>query len=351
MSAPNDRHPGPYRVVVVDDSPLYRVRFAKMLGRSPDVVVSGLAADGEEAVRLIANDRPDVVLLDLSMPRMDGFAVLRWLAANAPVPVVVCSSQDDRASVFRALELGAVDFVPKPGSAREAGRELEALVLERVLAAATARLEPRAAGAATAVTLPARERPAEVIAIGASTGGPAALQTLARSLPREMKAPIVVAQHMPCGFTRLFAERLGRHSHYAAEEARDGARLARATIHVAPGGLQTRIVEGRDGPRLSVTPRAAGDAHAPSADALFASAAEVFGEAAVAVVLTGMGDDGSAGAAAVKARGGVVLAESSDTALIYGMPRAALATGRVDAELPLSALPAAFLALTRDSQG
>ena len=350
MSAWRDRHPGPYRVLVVDDSPLYRVRFAKLLGRSRDVVVSGVAADGEEAVRLIANNPPDVVLLDLSMPRMDGFAVLRWLAAHSPIPVVVCSSHNDRTSVFRALELGAVDFVPKPESAREAGRDLETLVLERVLAAATAQLEPRRVSTA-AVVLPTRERPAEVIAIGASTGGPAALQTLARALPRELSAPIVVAQHMPQGFTRPFAERLGRHSHYTAAEAYDGARLGRATIHVAPGGMQTRIVAGPEMAQLAVVAGEPGEAHAPSVDALFASASEVFGDATVAVVLTGMGDDGSAGAAAVKARGGVVLVESSDTALIYGMPRAALATGRVDAALPLSALPAALLALTRASQG
>jgi two-component system chemotaxis response regulator CheB len=181
-----------------------------------------------------------------------------------------------------------------------------------------------------------------VIAIAASTGGPAAIQRLVRGLPAGLSVPFVIVQHMPPGFTRLFAERLERLSHYAAVEAKDGTDLAPRRIYVAPGGMQTQIVR-RDGRvRLTVVPRRPGDLHAPSADLLFASLAEACGEEAVALVLTGMGDDGSRGVREVKRRGGYVLAETSDSALIYGMPRAAMATGCVDAELMLEQVPEAL---------
>jgi two-component system chemotaxis response regulator CheB len=346
MSGRAKRPEAPYRLVIVDDSPLYRLRFARLFGRSGEVVVAGVAADGEEGVQTIANVRPDVVLLDLTMPKMDGFAVLRWIMSRDPVPVVVCSSRGDREAVFLALELGAVDFISEPETGREGQAVLEQMLVERVVGAARARLGPHKAESAKLPRFkPAA--PAEVIAIGASAGGPAALQTLVRALPPSLELPILVAQHMPRGFTRLFAERLARYSGYAAVEAKTNARIEPRTIYVAPGGQQTRVAGDAGARHLEVAPRADGDAHAPSVDVLLESVAAAYGPAAVAVILTGMGDDGSAGAVAVKSRGGTVLAESSDSALIFGMPRAAIATGRVDAQLPLSLLPEAFLALAR----
>jgi two-component system chemotaxis response regulator CheB len=336
----------PYRLVIADDSPLYRLRFAKLFGRGADLSVAGVAADGEEAIRLIARARPDVLLLDLNMPRMDGFAVLRWVMAHAPLPVVVCSSRDDRESVFKALELGAVDYIIKPGGGRHGLARIEDILVARVKAAAEAHLAGDRGAAAAPVVMPPPSRRAEVIAIAASTGGPAAIQQLVRHLPRELIVPIVVAQHMPPGFTRLFAERLERQSHYAASEARDGAPLMPGTITVAPGGMQTRVERSDGVARVALAERSAGDVYAPSADMLFASIADTFGAAAVGVVLTGMGDDGSRGAVAIKEHGGYVLAEASDSALIYGMPRAAIATGCADAQLPLTRMPEAFLALT-----
>ena len=338
----------PYRLVIADDSPLYRLRFAKLFGRGADLSVAGVAADGEEAIRLIARARPDVLLLDLNMPRMDGFAVLRWVMAHAPLPVVVCSSRDDRESVFKALELGAVDYIIKPGSGKDGLARIEDILVARVKAAAEAHFAGEALPVTVPVSLPPPARRAEIIAIAASTGGPTAIQQLVRQLPRELTVPIVVAQHMPPGFTRLFAERLERQSHYTAAEARDGAPLVAGTITVAPGGMQTRIAASDGGPRVVLTQRAAGDVYAPSADLLFASIAETYGTSAVGVILTGMGDDGSRGAVAIKDRGGYVLAEASDSALIYGMPRAAIATGCADAQLSLARMPEAFVALAGD---
>jgi two-component system chemotaxis response regulator CheB len=352
MTGATEQAGPPVRLAIVEDSPFYRLRFAKIFGRSGRLSVVGSAANGHEGIHLIASERPDVVLLDLNMPGLDGFGVLRWVMSNQPVPVVVCSSRRDRESIFRALELGAVDYITKPEGPREGLEGLEGVLVERVEAAARARL-----GAAGRVDewrpvgplLLARSRPAAIIGIAASTGGPAAIQRLVRDFPPALSVPVVVVQHMPSGFTRSFADRLGRLSHYRAAEVRDGARLAANTIYVAPGGLQTSLAAGPE-VRFSVTPRQPGDLHAPSADVFFASMAETYGEAAVAVVLTGMGDDGSRGARCVKNRGGYVLVEASESALIYGMPRATLATGCADAELPLARMPEALLGLTAPSR-
>jgi len=167
------------------------------------------------------------------------------------------------------------------------------------------------------------------------------------ALPRDLSAPIVVVQHMPPGFTRLFAERLERLSHYAAAEATDGMALMPRRIHVAPGGMQTRIVSDGGTERLAISPRTGQEIHAPSADELFASMADTCGDGAIAVVLTGMGDDGSRGVRAIKVRGGCVLAQTADSALIYGMPRATVATGCADAEMGLDEIAHALLALSR----
>lgn len=341
------------RVVVADDSAYYRARIARLFKRLEGFDVVGMAADGEEAIRLIASERPDVAVLDLQMPKMDGFSVLRWAMASAPLPIVVCSSLSDRESVFRALDLGAVDFIAKPGPGAEALAVSEQQIVQSVRAASQARMEIiQKAAAGRAKAKPVEARPAVgVIAIAASTGGPAALQRIAHGLPRDIDVPIVVAQHMPAGFTRLFADRLARQGHFGAVEASDGELLQAGTIHIAPGGMQTSVRRGPEGACFTVRPREAGDVYAPSADVLLVSAAEVFGAAVVGVILTGMGDDGSRGAVDIRRRGGYVLAESSDTALIYGMPRAATATGGTDIELPLSAIPEALAALVRGTRG
>lgn len=337
------------RVIVVDDSAYYRGRLARLFRRLEGFEVVGVAADGEAAIALIAGERPDVAVLDLQMPNIDGFAVLRWVMATAPMPIVVCSSMSDKESVFRALDLGAVDFVAKPGPGTEQLAFAEQQIVRSVRAASVARLDLDSGSHKAGHRVKAAVQRPEVkaIVIAASTGGPAAVQRLASGLPRSFAVPIVVAQHMPAGFTRLFADRLARQGPFEAVEVSNGSPLRASTIHVAPGGVQTQIVAGVHGATFSVRARAAADAYAPSADVLLTSAAEAFGPAAVGVILTGMGDDGSRGAVEIRRRGGYVVAESVDTALIYGMPRAASASGGTDAELPLHAIPGALAALVR----
>lgn len=340
-----------HRLLIVDDSPYYRMRFAKIFARAEGLAVAGLADDGDVAIRQIVELKPDVVLLDLMMPRMDGFGVLRWAMAHQPLPIVVCSSFSDRERVFKALELGAVDFLLKPAPrASQLASSLEAQIIRCVEQAASARTAPPARiskdakAAVLAVEREARDVEIELICIAASTGGPSAIQKLMTELPQSLGVPIVIVQHMPVGFTQPFADRLNALSHYTVREARDGESLRRRHVYVAPSGKHALIERDQGEPVIRINEAAAGNFHLPSADVVFESAAAVFGEKLLALVLTGMGEDGARGAEAVRAKGGTVLAESNESAVIFGMPRAVLERGCANAMLPLAAMPQALLA-------
>jgi len=287
--------------------------------------------------------RPDVVILDLEMPRMDGFTFLRLLMARRPVPVIVVSSNSQKSDVFKALELGAIDFVAKPerenldsirAELEEKCQLVRSLRMENLTLRPVVEREPPAPGASI--------EPARVAVIAASTGGPQAIQRLLEALPGDLQLGILVAQHMPERFTRAFAERLSRTSRFNAQEAEGGEVLAAGRVLVAPGGRNLEL--GRDAAgvlRTFVTApagRGTESLYAPSADALFGSAARVLGARVCALVLTGMGRDGQAGAIAVRAAGGLVLAEDASSAVVFGMPEAAIAAGAVHEVLPLDAI-------------
>jgi len=333
------------RLLIVDDSPYYRLRFSKLFARSALTVV-GLADDGDVAIKEIARLEPDVVTLDLLMPRLDGFSVLRWAMQNHPVPIVVCSSFADRDRILKALELGAVDFVLKPAP-NTTGKLLvdEERIIERVEEAAGAKLpgQPLESAERAATRLMAEQQgypvDVELICIAASTGGPAAIQHIIRSLPRTMSTPIVISQHMPAGFTGPFAARLNGLSHYRVVEGVGAQPIRDRSVYIAPGGLETRIVRAGAQLLLSIQPPLNDSVQTPSADALLGSAAECCGGSALAIILSGMGDDGTAGARMVKAGGGHVLAESSESALVFGMPRSVIEAGQADAVLALWDLP------------
>jgi two-component system chemotaxis response regulator CheB len=340
-----------HRLLIVDDSPYYRMRFAKIFARSQSLAVVGLADDGDVAIRQIVEIRPDVVLLDLMMPRMDGFGVLRWVMAHQPLPIVVCSSFSDRDRVFKALELGAVDFLLKPAPRASAQTSaLETQIIRCVEQAASAQAAPPfeiskdAKAAVLAAEREAREADIELICIAASTGGPSAIQKLMAELPDALRVPIIIVQHMPLGFTQPFAERLNALSHYTVREARGGEPLRRRQAYVAPAGKHATIESGEGTPVIRIREAAAGDLHLPSADAVFESAAAALNGRMLALVLTGMGDDGARGAEAVRAAKGYVLAESNESAVVFGMPRAVVERGCANAMLPLAAMPQVLLA-------
>lgn len=347
------------RVLVVDDSAMNRRVLSGLLTALPNVQVIGTAADGDEALRVVSEKNPDLITLDLEMPRMDGFTFLRLLMASRPTPVIVISSHDGRESVFRALELGAIDFVAKPsamltGQTEAIRQQLEDVVaLVRQLAPSgpwrksrgTTDFGPaRQASGAASVTPRvdsqpiARREPSRVLGIAASTGGPTALMELFAPLSETSPAAIVVAQHMPERFTKSFAERLDKSSRFRVREAEHMHEVLPGSAFVCPGGRCLEVHRQDDRMVVRVAFPASTDRHAPSADRLLTSLARAAGDKAIAVVLTGMGDDAAKGVIEIKKAGGLVLAEAEETAVVYGMPKAAVATGCVDEVLPLPRL-------------
>lgn len=331
------------RALVVDDSAFNRVTLTRMLESSVNIDVVGVAVHGEDAIKQTLRLEPDVITLDLEMPVMDGFAFLRWVMANRPTPVIVVSSKASDRSVFKALELGAIDFIAKPGGAVSPRLyEIQQDLLSKVEDIHSVRLEN-----AGRHFEPTGDREKflpgplciDLVAIGCSTGGPPALQTIFESLPH-MEVPIVVAQHMPPVFTGIFAERLDRLTSYVVREAVDGEKVESGVVYIAPGGMQTEL-EAEDGVlRLRMRERYSKELYAPSVDQLFASAARVLGSRMLSVILTGMGDDGARGMLEVRKAGGLTVAEAPTTAIIFGMPGAAIRVGAVQQIIPLDRIAA-----------
>ena len=336
------------RVLVIDDSAFSRQVITRMLGTSPLVEVVGEARVGEEALRKTFELEPDLITLDLEMPRMDGFTFLRVVMSKRPTPVMVISGRSGEEDVFKALDLGAVDFIAKPTPRatpelakieRELIRKVHAMrelridkVRDRIAA-----LPPHVASAQAAVGAP------RLVVVGSSTGGPAALMRIFGAFSTRPACSFAIAQHMPEGFTAGFAERIGRLTPLAAREARGGEELSPGSVLVAPGGRHLEFeAQGKSVVARVASPQPR-EKYAPSVDRLFASAAKHFGRSVVAVVLTGMGDDGSQGVRAVKQAGGLVIAESEETAVIFGMPQQAIRSGAVDRVLPLHEIAASIL--------
>lgn len=342
--------PRPLRAIVVDDSDASRAELARILAGGGHVVVAE-ARDGEEALGRALELEPDVVVLDLQMPRMDGFTFLRLLMARRPTPVLVVSSQSGKSDVFKCLELGAIDFVAKPDRAGVAAAADDLLQkCEVVRALRIDHLDRSLLPLNTPVPMRPVVEPARVAVIGASTGGPQALLHLLGRLPGDLPLGILVAQHMPERFTRPFAERLGRGTRFSVQEASDGDLVAEGRVLVAPGGRHLVVRRDAGGAlRAAILPVDPRDPsrYVPSVDRLFESAARALGPRASAVVLTGMGNDGSAGAAAIRAAGGRVLAESERSAMVYGMPLAAKEAGAVDELLDLEAIADRLAELAR----
>jgi two-component system chemotaxis response regulator CheB len=288
------------------------------------------------------------VTLDLEMPRMDGFTFLRLLLARRPTPVLVISGRAHSQDVFKALELGAVDFIAKPTP--RAAPELETIqeeLLRKVHALRQLRMDRlRARVAAAPDLLPRRAAAAgaarRVVAIGASTGGPAAVLEVLGAFTDAPPVAVLVSQHMPAGFTASFAERIDRFTAFSAREARERDRLDAGRVLVAPGGCHIEFESYDGGPTVRLVPRSPGDKYSPSVDRMLISAAKHFGAELMAVVLTGMGDDGAQGVRAVKEAGGTVVTESEESAVVFGMPQQAIRTGAVDAVLPLARIAEAI---------
>lgn len=337
---------GLIRVLVIDDSAFSRQAITRMLETSPLVEVVGVARDGEEALRKAFELEPDLITLDLEMPRMDGFTFLRLVMARRPTPVIVISGRADEEDVFKALELGAVDFVAKPTP--RATPELvtiEQELIRKVHAIRELRIEKvrqRLSALPPVARRTDEDAAPRLVVIGSSTGGPAALMQVFGAFPEPPRCAFLVAQHMPGGFTRGFAERLDRLTPLRAREAEGGEEPEAGTVLVAPGGSHLELENAGRRVVTRVVPGAPADKYTPSVDRLFRSAAKHYGADCLALVLTGMGDDGRDGVQAVKEGGGRVIAESESTAVIFGMPQQAIRTGAVDLVLPLGEIATAI---------
>ncbi|HWG77530.1 MAG TPA: chemotaxis response regulator protein-glutamate methylesterase [Steroidobacteraceae bacterium] len=350
------------RVLVVDDSALVRSLLTRILGEDRDIEVVGAAADAFVARDKIKALRPDVLTLDVQMPRMDGLQFLRNLMRLRPMPVVMCSSLTAHGAevTLAALELGAVDFITKPQIDLE--HELSAYageLIEKVKAAATARVRPLVdeadpvSGPSSTPTAGQARRPPgtrgsasqtsdHIIAIGASTGGTEAIRQVLSRLPADCPG-VVIAQHIPRAFSQQFATRMDGCSALSVQEASDGALIQPGRAYIAPGDRHL-LVE-RDGShyRCRLRDEAPINRHRPSIDLLFTSMARELGEKGIGVILTGMGADGARGLQQMRANGAYTLAQDEASSVVWGMPGAAVALGAVDRVVPIEQIAAALL--------
>jgi two-component system, chemotaxis family, protein-glutamate methylesterase/glutaminase len=362
----------PLRVLVADDSSLFRRAISEALGAIPDVEVVGGAPNGKLALQKVAELKPDLLTLDMEMPEMDGIAVLEALRqSGSSASVIVISSVTLRGGrlTMQALEKGAFDFITKPQT-KSASESKDALIREltpRLRALANRRqirkiLQPGALPAlsrsstpvvptvAKAAVRPERaasvmraSRP-EVVLIGVSTGGPAALVRLLPPLPKDIGVPIVVVQHMPPVFTQSLAESLSSKCSLSVRESGDGEKLEPGTVLIAPGGRHLRLAASPDGSiRTQITDDPPENNCRPAVDYLFRSAANQLPGRAMAVVLTGMGNDGTAGLRLLRRHGCFTIAQDEATSVVFGMPRSAIEAGLVDAVLPIDAIAARIL--------
>lgn len=349
------------KVLVVDDSAVVRQVMSDILNSDPEIEVMATAADPFQAAERMAAEIPDVITLDVEMPRMDGLTFLQRLMTQHPLPVVMCSSLAENGSetALRALELGAVDIITKPKvGVKQFLDESRIIICDTVKAAAMSRRRPLHT---QRVVQPKQnadamlEKPRsnamiqtteKVIAVGASTGGTEALRVFLEALPHDTPGMVIV-QHMPEKFTRSFADRLNETCKVTVREAKDGDSVIPGQVLIAPGNFHTLLkrsgaryyVEVKEGPLVS--------RHRPSVDVLFRSAARYAGKNCVGVILTGMGDDGAQGMLEMKKAGAQTIAQDEATCVVYGMPAQAVKLGGVDKELPLEQIAREVLKMSR----
>jgi two-component system chemotaxis response regulator CheB len=333
---------GPVRVLVADDSELFRQVLSRLVAAEPGFEVVGLARDGDAAAREVARLRPDVLTMDLHMPEADGFSGIARIMAETPTPILVLTANREEAVGFRALSLGALDILEKPQAQTDLevfGRLLRSRL--RLLAGVKVIRHPRGLRGRSAGA-PQRQARAELVAIGASLGGPRALAAVLRALPADFPAPVAVVQHIAEGFTEGLAGWLATEARLPVREARDGDPI-RPGVVIAPTGWHLTVTEGFY--RLSDAPPV--DTFKPSVTPLLLSVARHYGPRACGVILTGMGRDGALGLKALKDAGGPTLVQDEATSTVFGMPRAAIELGAADRVLPLDDIPRALVELTR----
>jgi two-component system chemotaxis response regulator CheB len=331
------------KTLVVDDSAFVRKVIREILSSNPYIDVVGVAKNGEDALAMAETLKPDVITCDLNMPELNGVGFVKKQMARRPVPIIVLTaSPQDTEHVVEALEAGAIDFVQKPTAlATEALRLIREELIEKVKAAAdvTYPTVPLVNLALAPAVAARAARNFDIVILGISTGGPQALRYLLPQFAKNFPVPLVVVLHMPVGYTSPFAEKLAEFSQLPVKEAFEGCAVLPQQALVAPAGRHLSFQRDSGGVvkvRLSHQPL--GKPHRPSVDVMFQSAAQTYGKRVLGVVMTGMGNDGTEGAAWVKAQGGMILTESEETCIIYGMPRCVVESGLSDGAVPLTSM-------------
>lgn len=325
------------RVLVVDDSAFMRKIITNMINSDPQLTVVGTAFDGLNALKKIPQLKPDVITLDVNMPRLDGLRALKKIMKQHPLPVIMLSAttQEGAEITFKALKLGAVDYLPKPSG--QISLDIEKVrneLVDKIRTAAQAKIFTHEPESCSPVQVK-HEVEEKVITIGASTGGPPALEKILGQLPKNTP-PILIVQHMPSGFTSPFARRLDRLCSFVVKEAEEGDTVCQGQALIAPGGYHMTVTgDGRI--QLDIGPTEHGVR--PAVDPMMRTIAEVYGAEAIGVLLTGMGRDGTSGMKAIRDNGGRTIAQNEATCTVFGMPKVAIQEGGVDKVLPLSKIP------------
>jgi two-component system chemotaxis response regulator CheB len=351
----------PIRVLVVDDSVVVRQIISDALRSDPSIEVVGVAQNGRVALEKLATVTPDVITLDLEMPEMDGLTTLGELRKrHSKLPVVVFSTLTERgaSATLEALARGASDYVCKPSGQKNVQATMECIRSELIpkIHALHARTHPGFRSRSVPASMPSLPTPAklqvraaltsvQLIVIGVSTGGPSALAELIPRLPADLLQPVLIVQHMPVLFTRVLAQRLNASSPLEVREAAHHDRIAPGHVYIAPGNHHMRVAGGPRAAWLTLDQGPAENGCRPAADPLFQSAAEVFGSSVLAVVLTGLGHDGTKGAALVRKAGGEVWAQDEASSAVWGMPGSVVAAGHTTRVLPLAQLARALVEL------
>ncbi|MBI5875342.1 MAG: chemotaxis response regulator protein-glutamate methylesterase [Deltaproteobacteria bacterium] len=347
------------RVLVADDSALMRKLIPHILAKDPDIEVVATAVDGLFALKKIGEYRPDVITLDVDMPRMDGLTALKHIVAEYKTPVIMVSSLTEAGAelTLKALEIGAMDFITKPHDAISVhiGDIADDLIrkIKAIAKVSPSRLFSVPRPSTPLQKIPRRiDRAANrVIAIGISTGGPNALTYLLPMLAADIPAGVLIVQHMPPGFTEVFATRLNNICKIEVKEARDGDMVVPGRAIIAPGGKHIKVKKTNLGSVVIVSGTAPVNGHRPSVDVLFNSVAIEYGQDAVGVLMTGMGEDGAEGLGQIKAARGATIAQDEESCVVYGMPKVAVERGYADRIVPLNDMAGAITeAVSKESR-
>jgi two-component system chemotaxis response regulator CheB len=325
----------PIRVLIVDDSPFVRKALLRIFEYEPSITVVGSAKNGKEAIEKVLSLKPDVMTLDIMMPVMDGIETLKVIMERYPVPVLILSqfTHEGADLTLKALQLGAMDFIDKSTRGLMDFLGLASEIIAKVKAIAHNKPK-KLVYKPSVLTDFTPQGIVEVVAIGASTGGPPALEFILRKFPKNISFGVLIVQHIPIGFTATLAERLDNICSIHVKEAEDRDGIEPGLALIARSGIHMKVRKGKRSVRLEEEPWDL--IHRPSVDVLFESVAEAFGDRSIGVILTGMGSDGARGLKTIKERGGMTFAQDEATSVIFGMPKVAIASGVVDKVVPLT---------------